>query len=540
MENQNSKYDAALIYCRVSSQRQVKEGDGLGSQELRTRNYCKNKNYTVEKVFPDEGISGGLFERPAMRAMIEYIDQNPHKKYVIVFDDLSRFARDLKVHLKLKLELVEMRGVGLECLNFNFDDSPEGEFAEIIMASSAQLARKQNRRQVVQKMKARLERGYWPFCPPPALINEKNNVHGRVLVSSEPLASIFKEAIEGYAENLLITQEDVRQFIKQKYREQGIERPISIHGVQRLLACFLYAGYVEYKPWEILRMEGQHEGFISKETFKKVEDKLYERSKPKIYKTYRKDFPLRRFVECSVCGSKLRASWNRGNGGKYPNYWCQCDDCKYKYKVTKAWDIHQQFENLLVDKRLPLELTGLAKAIFEDAWSDIKNQTQAVQKSSDNRLKAIDSEVNNLAVRAGKAKIESVAQVYEKQMGDLLKEKENLEQETIPKDFSQEKFGTNLERVFNVLENPLLLWNSDNVVDQQTLLYMYFEKGLSFDYKNGFGTTNFSPAINLLSDIAGAKNHRVEMAGYEPASVSRCLNSFYRYSLVLIKNQQVT
>jgi DNA invertase Pin-like site-specific DNA recombinase len=521
MENQNLKKLPVLIYCRVSSKRQVKEGHGLDSQEHRCNEWVNRNKLKVEETFrEDESASGAFFDRPAMKKLIAYLDKNPHKKYIVLFDDLKRFARDVAVHLRLKKELVETRSVILECLNFNFEDSPEGRFVEIVFAGQSQLEREQNRRQVIQKQKARLERGYWPFCPPPALVNKESKIHGKILIPREPLASIFKDAIEGYAKNLLITQEDVKKFIFNKYREQDIDRPISIHGVQRLLINPLYAGYIEYEPWEVPRIEGQHEGFISKELFKQVEDKFYERSKPKIYKTHRKDFPLRRFVECAECGSKLRASWNRGNGGRYPYYWCQCDECKYKYKVTKAWDIHQQFENLLVGKKMPPELLGLTKAIFDDAWADIKNQYQVILKANSNRLKSIDLEVNNLAVRAGKAKIESVAQVYEKQMGDLLKEKENLEQESTPKDFSQKKFGTSLERVLNVLENPLLLWNSDNVVDQQTLLYMYFEKGLAFDYENGFGTINFSLAINLLSDVAGAKNHSVEMGGYEPPSVS--------------------
>jgi site-specific DNA recombinase len=51
----------------------------------------------------------------------------------------------------------------LGCLNHNFDDSEEGEFVEHIFAAQAQLERKQNRRQVIQKMKARLEQGYYCF-----------------------------------------------------------------------------------------------------------------------------------------------------------------------------------------------------------------------------------------------------------------------------------------------------------------------------------------------------------------------------------------
>lgn len=173
MNKQDSLKWYYLVYARVSSQRQVNEGDGLGSQEQRCVLHIKSQGQIVEKVFRDEGISGGLFDRPAINALLKYVDDNPHKNYVVVFDDLSRLARDTSVYLRLKMEL-KARGVKLECPNFNFDDTPEGEFIETIIASKAELDRKQNRRQVIQKQKARLDRGYWPFCPPLALTHIKD------------------------------------------------------------------------------------------------------------------------------------------------------------------------------------------------------------------------------------------------------------------------------------------------------------------------------------------------------------------------------
>src|SRR3989344_2647180 len=165
----------ALIYCRVSSQRQVDEGNGLGSQEQRCRMYAKNKNYDAVAVFPDEAVSGALFQRPSMQKLIKYLDDHQDEEFVIIFDDLARFVRDVKIHIQLKAELVS-RGAKLECLNFNFEDSEESEFAELILAASNQYQRKSNRRQVIQKMKARIEKGYWPFMPPLGLVNKKDAV----------------------------------------------------------------------------------------------------------------------------------------------------------------------------------------------------------------------------------------------------------------------------------------------------------------------------------------------------------------------------
>jgi len=50
----------AVIYCRVSSDRQVREGDGLRSQETRCTEFAKQKGLPVLKVFRDAGVSGVL------------------------------------------------------------------------------------------------------------------------------------------------------------------------------------------------------------------------------------------------------------------------------------------------------------------------------------------------------------------------------------------------------------------------------------------------------------------------------------------------
>ena len=85
-----NEYHKALIYCRVSSGQQVSEGSGLESQEHRCIAYAQNKGLNVVKVFRDEGISGGLFDRPAMKELLKFLDKNNTEKFVVIFDDIIK------------------------------------------------------------------------------------------------------------------------------------------------------------------------------------------------------------------------------------------------------------------------------------------------------------------------------------------------------------------------------------------------------------------------------------------------------------------
>lgn len=507
-----------LIYCRVSSRKQVDEGTGLDSQEKRCRNFAKEKKYRVTKVFRDEGVSGSLFDRPAMQEMINFIDENNHKNFAVVFDDLSRFARDIQVHIKLKIELVQLRNVKLECLNFSFEDSIESELSEMVTAAVNQYHRKQNSRQVKQKQKARLENGYWPFCPPRGFRHIKDKEHGKVLIPREPYASIYKEAFEGYASDLLLSEHDVQRFISKKYKEHGISGSISHHGTHDTLTKLLYTGYVEYPLWQVPRFKAQHKGFISLELFERVQDKLAGRTKKKLRRDFSLDFPLRGFTVCDSCGGLLRGSWNSGRSKSYANYACTGDGCKYKHKSTRADVIHPQFEALLTQVEVPKEVLELTKAIFSDVWETKSRDHQNEKMEKEKQLREVDESINVFLERISKTSNQTLIQTYEEKIEKLSDEKKEF---TNKKRVVYDKniFEKSLNRVNQVLENPLDLWNSDNYEDKRTVLYMYFNGKLRFDYKEGLRTAYYSEPIKLFSSFGTEKVPHVEMRGYEPLSV---------------------
>lgn len=91
-------------YCRVSTDNQKDEG----TIELQTRaltDYCEVKGHELLKTFQDEGVSGGLENRPALADMFSYLEENPDIEGVLIYK-LDRLARDLYIqeHLIKKLE----------------------------------------------------------------------------------------------------------------------------------------------------------------------------------------------------------------------------------------------------------------------------------------------------------------------------------------------------------------------------------------------------------------------------------------------------
>lgn len=310
MTNKPRKPDktrAALIYCRVSDKKQKTEGHGLESQEHRCRQYAQERGLAVEMVFPDDISGGGDFmKRPAMRALLAYLDSEKDQNYVVIFDDLKRFARDTEFHIKLRREFAE-RGASVECLNFKFEDTPEGRFIETVIAAQGQLEREQNSRQVIQKMKARVEKGYYVFHPPVGYRYSKDKMHGKLLVRDEPAASILIEALEGYANGKFSSQVEVKRFLESKpeFPKSGPSGYVHASKVKEILQRPVYAGYVEAPDWGVSLRKGHHEPLIPYSTYERIQGLLSGNAYAPARKDINEDFPLRGFVLCDDCGKPM-------------------------------------------------------------------------------------------------------------------------------------------------------------------------------------------------------------------------------------------
>ncbi len=515
-----------LIYCRVSSDRQVNEGHGLESQERRCRNYAREKGYKVEVVFPDDGVSGGLFERPGMKKLITHLEVHKIENYVIIFDDLSRLARDVKVHLQLKSELVG-RGAKLESPNFNFEDSPEGELIENVAAATSQYERQKNRRQVIQKMKARLESGFWPFCMPPGLKNFKDPIRGKILKpDGSPNAIVRKAAIEKFASGELRTQDEVKLFVDCELYKLGAKSNISHHGIQGILKNPLYFGMIEYDPWGIPLGKGQHDGLVDPSLYPIVLNKFAKKPIIKVRKDYSNDFPLRGLVRCSLCNGPVTGSWSTGRNGKqkYPKYDCKKLGCPMRWKTLHRDKMHDQLLDLMEGAKPAKGVTDLVLAVLGDVWAQHRTSFEAKRDLDQSLIYDIESEITSLKARIIKSKDEELIGVYENELkGKLSQKKELEEQQGLDRHYSDKEFGTASSLVFQTLENPVDMWKNPNWQNKRAIVLMYFEDKLTFDKENGFGTATLSRPIELMRDLSPRKIPHVEMGAVKPRMVRTTL-----------------
>lgn len=471
----------ALIYCRVSSRSQEEEGHGLESQETRCRQHAAARGYEVAAVFPDTITGEGDFmKRPGMVALLSFIDAQPNQRFVVIFDDLKRASRDTRAFLNLR-DAFRSRGVGVECLNFKFDETPEGEFIETIMAAQGALERKQNGRQVAQKMQARMENGYYIHTCPIGYRYQTIKGRGKVLVPNPPFDAIIREAFEGYASRRFESQAEVKRFF-----ETFPEFPRNKNGVitpQRvtdILTQPVYTGHICSERYGLSWLKGHHDALISLETFDKVQERRSGVAKAPKRKNIGDAFALRGIVTCAGCNVPLRSSITKGNGGHYPYYLCQTKSCDHYGKSIKRDKVEGEVGELIKTLEPTESLVRLATAMFRTAWNTRRDQAKGIIQSGKKQIKEIEKEVDALLTRILDATNSTVIKKYEDRISDLEGQKarlaENLANQTEPKGTFEEK----LEPVLTFLANPYKLWESGNITLRRTVLRLAFQDHLKY------------------------------------------------------------
>ncbi len=187
----------AVIYCRVSSTKQTTRGDGLSSQETRCREYAGYRGHDVVKVFKDDA-SGGLINRPGMKAMLTFLRSKRKHSPVVIIDDISRLARGLEAHLQLRAAIGNAGG-SLESPSIEFGEDSDSILVENLLASVSQHQRQKNGEQTKNRMRARAMGGYWVFQSPVGYRYERVTGGGKILVRNEPFATIVTDALKGFA-----------------------------------------------------------------------------------------------------------------------------------------------------------------------------------------------------------------------------------------------------------------------------------------------------------------------------------------------------
>lgn len=491
----------AIIYVRVSDQKQVARGDGLRSQEHTCREFAQRKGLKVVKVFQDV-LTGEKADRPGIREVKAYLRK--HRGTVLIIDHANRLGRDLFGYLLLRNEIEHLGGI-LQSPVMTFAEDSSSRLVENVVASVSQYQRQHNAEQTKNRMQARAENGYWVFQAPVGYRYEAGRGPGKLLVRDEPMASVIKEALEGFAAGAFETQAEVQRFLQRNpLFPKDYGRYVRHFRVTQMLTQCLYAGYLEVPKWGISLRPAQHEPLISLETFEKIQAKLRENAPSRQQRNTSDEFPLRGFVVCADCERPLTACWSKGKYQSHPYYLCFNRSCDSYGKSIRRAKIECEVEELLKQMAPSHQLTEVAAAMFRELWDRRAAMAAERTKALQAKLSEVDQQIGQVLKRIVDTTVPTVISAYERRIEELEKSKfvisEKIAAEGQPKASFDEALRTSVE----FLSRPWILWRSDRLEDKRTVLKLAFSDRLQYCRNEGLRTPNLALPFRVLGSVSGA------------------------------------
>lgn len=251
-----------VLYVRVSTQEQAREGYSIGEQVERLTKYCEAMGWEIVDTFIDPGYSGGSTDRPGLGTMIDRIEDGGIDKVVVY--KLDRLSRSQKDTLFLIEDVFLKNNTDFVSMNENFDTStPFGRAMIGILAVFAQLEREQIKERMAMGKEARAKEGKWNGGGTEPIGYDYNSALD-LLETNEYEKMQVLELVELFLDGTPL------RTIETLFLEKGYKHK---HGVwdtktmRRVLRSKLYCGYMHYKgEWS----PAEHEHIFDEDTHRKL------------------------------------------------------------------------------------------------------------------------------------------------------------------------------------------------------------------------------------------------------------------------------
>jgi site-specific DNA recombinase len=336
----------AVIYARVSSRDQEREGYSIPAQLKLLREYAQRNELRILKEFIDVETAK-ITGRKQFGEMMRFLSADSRCRVVIVekTDRLYRNFRDcvtledldVEIHLPKESQVISKNSKSQ---------------AKLVHGIQLVIARNyiENLREEVKKgMREKAEQGIYPSRPP---LGYQNNKLERTIEVDPHKAPVAKRMFELYASGQY-SLAGLRATLK---KELGVNLAKSY--LDRLLKNPFYQGQFY---WEDKLYRGSHTQLIPPDLFRRTQDVFSGRNRPR-YRTH--DFPFRGLLTCAYDNCKVTAEVKKG---KYTYYRCTQFRGKCALPYIREEELGDRLGKILRDIRIPdAVLDQLRESLLND------------------------------------------------------------------------------------------------------------------------------------------------------------------------------
>ena len=351
----------AVIYARVSSKDQEREGYSIPAQLKLLREYAQAHDLEVVREFVDVETAKTTGRRQ-FGEMVRFFRETPSCRTAVVekTDRLYRNFRDCVTLEDLEIEI----HLPKEGQVISKDSKSQAKLVHGIQVVIARNYIENLREEVRKGMREKAEQGIYPSRPPLGYRNNKLERTIEVDPQKEPLA---KRMFALYATGQF-SLASVRKMLKAEFGQL-----LAKGYLERLLKNPFYKGQF---IWEDKLYSGTHTPLVSLELFEQVQSVFRGHNKPK----YRKrDFAFSGLLHCAYDNCTVTAELKKN---RYTYYHCTGYRGRCDLPYFREEELSERLGSVLQDIRIPDGvLTQLEKSLLTD-----KGREEALRKEQAERL----------------------------------------------------------------------------------------------------------------------------------------------------------
>lgn len=338
-----------VLYTRVSTDEQAKEGSSLKVQREYLLDYVERENARKDKpekekweihyadpvkkkIFEDDGHSGYSTERPALKQLLA---EAKKKKFdLILCYKLDRFSRNLKDTLNITAQLDEWK-IGLKSATEPFDTtSSAGRLLFQQLGSFAEFERNRLKERVFPGMIESVKAGNWHgarYSPYGYRYDKKKKLLEIIPEEAKVVKLIYFMYISGQS-----TRQIAGYLYEKGYKTRSGGR-FQTKLVCDILKNQIYLGkivwnkrhydtskktlkgykYVRNDPSKVIVAQGIHQAIIPQEDFDAAQKRLEHARKGVVRRHNAREYLLTGILMCAKCGHKFQgcvSTASRENG----------------------------------------------------------------------------------------------------------------------------------------------------------------------------------------------------------------------------------
>ena len=495
----------AIIYCRVSTKEQARQGFSLAGQQEECCQFAKSNDFEVDRIFVEKGESAKTKDRTELNNLIKYCLVNKKNIKALIVWKLDRLTRNVADYSELT-KLFDTLKIRVLTATENNDDNSTGKLTRNIINSFAQFENDVKSERTINGMKRAVEEGRWAWRAPIGYKQTRDSLNKPFLVPTDESKFII-EAFE-LAEKGLYRQTE----IVDKLRARGFKR-VTKNSLNRILRNEVYAGLIKV-PWFPDFKDAIHKPLISKDTYFKVQ-LILDGKKTTITPRVRNhpDFPLRNFVRCPSCDTKLTGGWSTGRKGlKYGYYHCRTKGCSLNIRKR---DLEKSFYEYLKSVQPRQEVLDMFEQIILDVW---KNR-QAVQIKEKSKLKKELKELKEKQDRVDELMINGTfdEEDYKRNSDDLKSEILTTQMDLSDANAEINDIEGCILYCKYFLSNLANLWETSDHNLKQRFQILVFPEKIYYEDKT-FRTTATALIFKHLRTKNRLESYLVPPRGFEPLS----------------------